>query len=280
MPQRYKVDFANKAVWIPIIGTVKTMFHRVFNSVQKTMTVSKTSTGKYFVSILVDDQQEIPETQPYTEENTIGVDMGIKHFAILSDGEKVENPKYLQKSPKRLNALHKQVARKKQGSNNRKKAISKLARLYEKISNQRNDFQHKLSTRLISENQAIAVESLNVKGMIKNHRLAQAISDAGWSSFLTKLQYKAEWYGKTILRIGTFQPSSKLCSVCGYHNSELILKDREWICPICKTLHDRDINAAINIKQISLNNYISCENDLLPMDNGSKPVDLISLERV
>ncbi|AKB77727.1 Mobile element protein [Methanosarcina horonobensis HB-1 = JCM 15518] len=138
------------------------------------------------------------------------------------------------------------------GSNRRNKARKLLSKIHEKISNQRNNFQHQISSKLISENQAIALETLNVKDMVKNHHLAQAISDSAWSGFATKLEYKAEWLGKTVLRIGQFEPSSKLCNVCGYHNSELTLKDRVWICPDCKTPHDRDINAAINIKKFSL----------------------------
>lgn len=152
----------------------------------------------------------------------------------------------------KLKVLQKRVSRKVKGSNNRRKAVKRLAKIHETISNQRNDFQNKLSFKLISENQAIALETLNVNGMVKNHHLAQSIEDAGWSSFVTKLEYKASWYGKTILRIGRFEPSSKLCHVCGYHNSELTLKDREWICPDCKTKHDRDVNAAINIKKFAL----------------------------
>lgn len=248
------MDFVNKKVSIPDIGIVKAKFNRVFDGAKKNMTVSKTSTGKYFIAILVDNQQEFPEKQSYTEASTLGADMRIIHFAVLSTGEKIENPKYLQKSLKKLKVLQRRVARQKKGSNNRKKTIIRLSRLHEKICNQRSDFQHKLSARLIRENQAIAVESLNVKGMIKNHSLAQAISDAAWSSFVSKLEYKALWYGKTILRVGTFEPSSKLCSACGYRNADLTLNDRFWICPVCNIRHDRDINAAINIKQISLSN--------------------------
>ena len=178
--------------------------------------------------------------------------MGIKDFAVLSNGEKFENPKYLKVSIKKLKALQRQVSRKVKGSNNRRKAINKLAKLHEKITNQRNDFQNKLSFKLISENQAIALETLNVDGMIKNHHLALSISDASWSSFVTKLQYKAEWSGKTILRIGRFQPSSKVCNNCGYYNKDLTLKIREWTCPDCNAFHDRDVNAAINIKKFAL----------------------------
>ncbi len=141
-------------------------------------------------------------------------------------------------------------------SKNRNKAKQHLSKIHEKISNQRTNFQHQISSKLISENQAIALETLNVKGMVKNHCLAQSISDAGWSSFVTKLEYKAECLGKTILKIGRFEPSSKICNICGYHNSSLTLNDREWECPDCKTKHDRDINAAINIKKFSLQDQV------------------------
>lgn len=252
VPQHYSVDFENNTVKLPKIGVVKAKLHRVFEGKLKTATISKSRTGKYYISILVDNGKELPAKETFSEITTIGVDVGIKDFAVLSTGEKIENPRYLKSSLKRLKVLQKRVSRKQKGSKNREKAKQRLAVLHDKITNQRNDFQNKLSFKLISENQAIALETLNVKGMVKNHHLAQAISDSAWSSFVTKLEYKAEWAGKTILRIGRFEPSSKLCSVCGYHNSELTLKDREWTCPDCKTKHDRDINAAINIKKFAL----------------------------
>jgi putative transposase len=252
LPQHYNVDFDSDIIRLPKIGEIKAVLHRRFEGEMKTATISKSSTGKYFISILVDDGKELPDKQEISESSTIGIDVGIKDFAILSNGEKVENPKYLKNSLKRVKCLQKRISKKIKGSNNRNKARQQLSKIHEKISNQRNNFQHQLSSKLISENQAIALETLNVKGMVRNHCLAQSISDAGWSSFLTKLEYKAECLGKTILRIGRFEPSSKLCNVCGYHNSNLTLKDREWTCPDCKTLHDRDINAAINIKKFSL----------------------------
>jgi putative transposase len=254
VPQHYIVDFETGIVKLPKIGKVKAMLHRHFEGTLKTSTVSRSCTGKYFISILVDDGQDIPTKQEFSKLNTVGVDVGIKDFAVLSTGEKVDNPKYLKNSLQRMKVLQKRVSRKVKGSKNRDKARLQLSKIHETINNQRNNFQHQLSFRLISENQAIALETLNVKGMIKNHCLAQCISDTGWSSFVTKLEYKAELLGKTILRIGRFEPSSKLCNVCGYHNSNLTLKDREWICPDCKTKHDRDINAAINIKKFSLQN--------------------------
>lgn len=155
-------------------------------------------------------------------------------------------PRFLKKSIKKLKMLQKRVSRKVKGSKNRKKAVKKLAKQHQLVSNQRNHFQHKVSLSLMRENQAVAIETLNLKGMTKNQKLAQAVADSAWSSFVTKLEYKAQSFGKTILKIGMFEPSSKNCPVCGYYNSELTLKDREWLCPSCNTNHDRDINAAIN----------------------------------
>lgn len=252
IPQSYYVDFDQGIVKLPKLGNVKTMLHRRFEGNLKTATVSRSPTCKYYISILVDDEKSLPEKQEFSPETTIGIDVGIKDFAILSNGEKIENPKYLKSSLKKLKSLQRKVSRKVKGSNNRRKAIYNFAKLHEKITNQRNDFQNKLSFKLISENQAIALETLNVDCMIKNHHLAQSISDASWSSFVTKLQYKAEWNGKTILRIGRFQPSSKVCNNCGYYNKDLTLKIREWACPDCNTFHDRDVNAAVNIKKFAL----------------------------
>lgn len=251
-PQRVKVFFDRGTVKLPKIGEVLAILHQQFEGKVKTCTVSKTPTGKYYISVLVDDGCELPEKQAFDEATTIGVDVGIKDFAILSTGDKIENPKYLRNSIKRLKVLQRRLSKKKKGSSNWNRLKRQIAKLNEKISNQRHDFQHKLSRKLIDENQAIALETLNVKGMEKNHHLAQSIVDAAWSSFVLKLEYKAEWYGKTILRIGRFEPSSKKCSVCGYKNGELKLGDREWKCPECNTLHDRDINAAINIKKFAL----------------------------
>lgn len=252
VPQHYTVNFENGTVKLPKIGEIKAVFHRGFEGELKTATVSRSCKGHYYISILVEDGKELPIKQEFSDSTTIGIDVGIKDFAVLSTGEKFENPKYLKNSLQRLKVLQKRVSKKQKGSQNRAKAKQRLSTLHDKIANQRNDFQNKLSFKLISENQAIALETLNIKGMVKNHNLAQSISDSAWGSFVTKLEYKAEWFGKTVLRIGRFEPSSKLCSVCGYHNKELQLKDREWQCPECATTHDRDINAAINIKKFAL----------------------------
>ena len=252
IPQHYTVDFERHRIKLPKIGEIKTVFHRVFTGKMKYATVSVTSTGKWFVSILVDDEKNEPEPAPVSLDTTLGIDVGLKDFATLSTGEKIENPRYLRNSLRRLKVLQRRVSRKVKGSKNREKAILKLARCHEKIANQRNDFLHKLSFRVVSENQAIAVESLNVAGMQKNHCLAQSIGDVSWSKFFTMLDYKCRKYGKTLLKIGRFDPSSKICSKCGYLKQDLVLSDREWICPDCGTHHDRDINAAINIKKFAL----------------------------
>ncbi|WP_319507419.1 IS200/IS605 family element RNA-guided endonuclease TnpB [uncultured Methanolobus sp.] len=253
VPQNYKVDFENNRIYLPKIGNVKTILHRQYGDGDlKTATVSRTPTGKYYISILVDDGAEIPKKPGFSINDTVGVDVGIKDFAITSNGDKIDNPRHLKNSMKRLKVLSKRLSKKQKCSKNRNKARHQVAKLHEKISNQRHDFQHKVSTKLISENQAIAVETLNVSGMLKNHCLAQHIADASWTSFITKLEYKAEWYGKTILRIGRFEPSTKICNVCGYYNGSITLADREWECPDCNTHHDRDINAAINIKKFAL----------------------------
>jgi putative transposase len=281
VPQHYKISLTTSKIYLPKIGWIKVKFHRDIFSPEfieknmtktivnseviickdlnsdflRTATISRTPTRKYHISILTEDKFECPAKQQYTQATTIGVDVGIKTFASLSNGEKIKNPKFLKASLKRLKCLQRRVSRKHKGSANRRKAVHKLAKCHEKISNQRHDFQHKKALQLVSENQAIAVETLNIKGMIKNHKLAQVISDSAWYNFVKKLEYKADWLGSTILKIGQWEPSSKNCHICGYHNSELTLKDREWLCPECNTMHDRDINAAINIKKFAISAY-------------------------
>lgn len=273
VPQHYRVDFESNQVKLPKIGDVKTMLHRVFAGKMKYATVSVTSTGKWFISILVDDEQPEPTPVSFTSDMTIGIDVGLTDFATFSTGEKVANPRYLKNSLQRLKVLQRRVSRKVKGSKNRQKAIRKLATGHEKVANQRNDFLHKLSYQVVSENQAIAVESLNVAGMQKNHKLARSINDVSWSTFFTMLNYKCRKYGKTLLTIGRFDPSSKICSCCGYRNRDLKLSDREWICSDCGTVHDRDINAAINIKKFAVQ-----EQNLVGVLTGAEraiePVDL------
>jgi len=249
------------------------VLHREIKGTIKSATISVTPTGKYFVSILVDTNTEIPTKAPTTENATIGVDLGIKDFAITSDGEVFENPKNLRKAQSKLKYLQRKYSK-----NKGKRTKQRLALLHEKVVNKRKDFLHKTSTKLIRENQTICLEDLAVSNMIKNHNLAQAISDASWSTFVTMLEYKADWYGKNILRIGRFAPSSKTCNCCGYINKELTLKDREWTCPKCNSVLDRDVNAAINIKSFALKNNLSGEHTLKNQGKLSTLVGALTLE--
>lgn len=240
-------------IQIPKLGKVKVRIDRLPKGTFKTCTVKKTPTNKYFVVLTVDENIKTPDKPIITEDTTIGIDLGVKDFAILSDGRKFANPKYLLKNLKRLKVLQKRLSRKQKGSKNRERARLKVALQHEKITNLRKDFLHKITYKLTHENQmnTICLETLVVSNMLKNHKLARSISDVSWSSFNDLIDYKAELYGKNILRIGKFEPSSKLCT-CGYKNNNLTLKDREWTCPICNTHHDRDILAANNIKRFAL----------------------------
>lgn len=254
-PQHCTVDFEKGLLNIPKVKNIKTVFHRQFEGDIKTVTISKVPSGKYYVSILVEDGKSLPIKPKLDRNDAIGIDMGLKDFVVTSDGDKIANPKYLRKSEERLVRRQRKLSVKKKGSNNRNKQRKKVAKLHKKIANQRKDFLHKVSHQIVHKNHGtICVEDLCVKGMVKNRKLAKSISDAGWGMFYNFLKYKSEWYGKNFLDIGRFEPSSKMCSVCGNIKSDLTLSDREWICSKCETKHDRDINASINIRNMAFTN--------------------------
>ena len=250
-PQKGKVG--DNFISVPKLKKIKAEISRQPVGIVKTVTITMSKTGKYFASVLCDNGVELPEKEMVTEDGTIGIDLGLKHFAALSTGEKVENPRHIGKSLKRLRRSCRQLSRKKKGSANRNKARLRVARIYEKVANQRNDFLHKLSTRLVNDNQvdSIAIEDLAVGNMVENKRLARHIMDASWSEFRRQLAYKCDWAGKNLLVIGRFWPSSKLCS-CGVMNHELKLSDRTWKCGACGITHDRDLLAAQNIRRMAL----------------------------
>ena len=244
------VKFEEDYLKLPKIGLVYCVRHREFEGTIKTVTISKNPDGKYYASILVDDGKESPH--PSSDGKAIGVDLGLTHFAITSNGSKYDNPKHFAKHQRNLKRKQQKLSRKKKGSINRQKAKHKVAKVHSKISRCREDFLHKLSRKIVNENQVIAVENLNVKGMVRNHNLAKAISDCGWGMFSTMLKYKAEWEGKTYTEVDRFFPSSKTCNVCLNQVGSLPLEVRNWTCVHCKTTHDRDINAAINIRNEAL----------------------------
>lgn len=249
--QQVKIDFGKNRVKLPKIGWVRFLKNRTFDGKIGTVTVSKNAVGRYYVSLLVDDGKELPAKSPVKYDTSVGIDVGIKDFAVLSNGHVYGNPKYLEKAEARLEVLQRRLSRKQKGSNRRDRSRELLARQYEKVRNCRTNFIHQVTSRIVRENQTVIIEDLNVKGMVKNHHLAKAISSASWHEFFRQLEYKCAWSGKNLVRIGRFEPSSKMCT-CGHVNNELKLSQREWTCPNCGQQNDRDILAAINIKRFGL----------------------------
>ena len=251
--QKGTIAIENGKVKLPKIGWVKVKAHRKMTGLIKSATISMTKTGKYFISILCET-----EIKPYHKTNSsIGIDLGLEHFAILSTGEKIENPRFLVRSSKKLAReqkilsrrvlVAKQSGKKLSESMNYQKQRLKVAKLHEKISNQRRDFLHKLSINLIKNHDRICMEDLASKNLMRNHHLARAIGDASWSEFCRMLEYKADWYEKQVSKISRWFPSSQICSSCGFKSSKKALHIREWACEKCGAHHDRDLNASINI---------------------------------
>ena len=234
----------NRYISIPKCPRIRIKKHRDFKGEIKSITVSKTTDDKYYISLLV--EENIKDVK--TSGNSIGLDLGLKDFIVDSNGKKYKNHKYLTKSQAKLAKEQRKLSHMVKGSNNRNKQRIKVARLHKKINNERNDYLHKLSRRIIDENQIICIEDLKVKNMVKNHKIARSIADASWSRFVSMLIYKANWYGRTIIKVPSNYPSSQLCSCCHFRNPKTKdLKVRKWTCPQCGTVHDRDKNAAKNI---------------------------------
>lgn len=253
---RQSVRFTANARWsitdrgrlsLPKIGAVKVKWSRTLPTTPTSVTVIKDAAGRYFASFVIDtdpaaDQARMPETG-----RTIGIDLGLTHFAVLSDGTKIDSPRFLRRAEKKLKKAQRELSRKQKGSKNRAKARLRVARAHAKVADARREFHHQLSTRLIAENQGIAVEDLSVAGLART-RLAKSVHDAGWSTFVGMLAYKAARYGRTLVKIGRFEPTSQTCSTCGVKDGPKPLNVREWTCTACGVVHDRDVNAAINIK--------------------------------
>ncbi|MGW2580959.1 RNA-guided endonuclease InsQ/TnpB family protein [Streptomyces virginiae] len=248
---RQAVRFTANARWkitlggdlsLPKIGDVRVKWSRALPSIPSTVTVVKDAAGRYFASFVVETS---PETLPDTD-RAVGIDLGLSHFAILSDGTKIDSPRFLRRAEKKLKKAQQNLSRKAKGSANRAKARIKVARAHARIADARREFHHQLSTKIIRENQAVAVEDLAVKGLART-RMAKSIHDAGWSAFLAMLEYKAARYGRAFHRIGRFEPTSQVCSACGIQDGPKPLHIREWTCGACRAVLDRDINAAVNV---------------------------------
>ena len=249
-----EVNFKKGTITIPRIKNIPCVFHRRFRGLIKQACIERLPSGRYYVGILVDDGEPLPEKKPVTPDNTIGIDTGLKHFAVLSDGQIYEPTHYAKQEKRKLKLLQRRMSKKEKGSRQYRVLKRRAAKLQERVASRRKDHLHKITHYLACENQAttICVEDLNVEGMRHNKHLAYSVNDAGIGEFYRQLKYKCEWEGKNFIKIDRWTPSSKRCSHCGYIYKHLRLSEREWTCPDCGTHHDRDLNAAINIKNLGL----------------------------
>jgi putative transposase len=277
-PQHVEIDKAAGLIHLPKIKAIKIRLHRDFSGVIKTVTIKKTPTENYYVCVLVETDETMPVATSIKPEETLGIDLGITHVLIDSDGHKVANPRHLKKGLQRLASVQKKLSRQKKGSSNRSKQKRLYARVHEKLKNQRHDFIHQETAKLAVKNHATSfvLEDLNIMGMMKNGRLSRAIQDVAWGSFVSALEYKCERQGKNVIKIHRFSPSSKLCHQCGYRIDSLPLSIREWDCPSCFCIHDRDVNAAKNIRAMGLADTLGLSDCV----KGSSAAKLVSASAV
>ncbi|WP_329373820.1 RNA-guided endonuclease InsQ/TnpB family protein [Streptomyces sp. NBC_01483] len=232
---------------LPKIGAMKVKWSRNLPTAPSSVTVIKDAAGRYFASFVIDTDPATDAHRMPDSDQMVGIDLGLTHFAVLSDGRVIDSPRFLRRAEKKLKKAQRELSRKQKASKNREKARLKVARAHAKVADARREFHHQLSTRLIRENQAIGVQDLAVKALART-RLAKSVHDAGWAQFVAMLEYKAVRYGRTLVNIGRFEPTSQTCSACGIKGGPKPLRIREWTCPACGTVHDRDHNAAKNVK--------------------------------
>jgi putative transposase len=261
IPQHFEI-IENKLKIPKLKTSIKFKKHRTIEGKIKSISITIKPSGKYYLNVLV-EREIIPLPK---KDKIIAIDMGLTDFIVTSDNQAIKNPKHFKKLERRLKLWQKRLSRKEKGSNNYKKWAKKIARLHEKITNAKNDFLHKLSKKIINKNQVIIVENLNIKGLIKNKKLSKHIHQASWYKFINMLEYKAKLYKRELIKIDTFFPSSKLCSVCGYKHKELKLSDRVWTCPKCNTTHNRDYNATLNLLKEGLKQVGLERPDLMPVE--------------
>ncbi|WP_372511118.1 RNA-guided endonuclease InsQ/TnpB family protein [Streptomyces cylindrosporus] len=255
--RRQAIRFTANARWsltacgklnLPKIGEVKVRWSRTLPTEPSSVTVVKDAAGRFFASFVIDTDPHADTERMSETDQSVGIDLGLAHFAVLSDGTKIDSPRFLRRAEKKLKKVQRELARKQKGSNNREKARVKIARVHAQVADARREFCHQLSTKVIRENQAIAIEDLPVRALARS-KMAKSVHDTGWAQFIDMLKYKAKRYGRTLIQIGRYEPTSQVCSMCGHHNGPKPLDVREWTCPACGTVHDRDVNAARNVKK-------------------------------